>query len=91
MRSEALAVFPQFIHLHAGGDGWIWRETVVMAARLFLARQPLHISRQSDRLVSIRLIGKFQRRYNNNHASLLQDTAGALLHFSAVSAPLLLG
>ena len=80
MRGEALAALPQLAHLHARGDGWIRRKTVILAARLLLASKPLQVGCQSDRLVPVSLIGKFQRRYNNNHASFVKDTYDELLH-----------
>ena len=51
-----------------------------MATRLFLSSQSLHVSRQSDRLVTISLIRELQSRYHNNHFSLLWDDTATLFH-----------
>ena len=53
VRSQTLAVFPQFIHLYSRRFGWIWGKAIVEAPRLLKPGQPLQISRQRNGLVAL--------------------------------------
>jgi hypothetical protein len=70
VRSQTVAVLPQFIHLHARRNSRIRREAIIMTTLLFLAGQTLYVSGQFYRPVTISLRRKLQCRHDNNHRIL---------------------